>query len=382
VLLHGDNGQGKSNLLEALYLLAVPKSQRAEQDRDLLNWSHSDDAQAHTQVAATIHRDGEQQRIQIDLVASPSARASRSQDILPPSEELSDDKPGGPAVQKLIRINGAPRRAAELVGEFNAVMFSAQDMDIVYGPPQVRRRYLDVLLSQQDRAYLRALQRYQRVLAQRNSLLKRIREGRSKPVELDLWDERLAADGGPIMARRRDALGSLATSSQALYAELASSGEEVGLEYMPAVPAGELEGDHKAVQTQMRKALIQHRSREIAAGFTLSGPHRDDFRVLVGGEDAARYGSRGQSRTAVLALKLAEAQYLSERRGQSPVLLLDDVLSELDASRRRKVLDKAETYDQAFITTAELGLVDSARLARSACFGVKGGAIEPRAPQG
>lgn len=379
MLLHGDNGQGKSNLLEALYFLAVPKSQRAEHDRDLLNWSHSSDPQAHTQVAATIHRDGEQQRVQIDLLASPSAATSRAQDILPAAEEPSDTKRDGPAVQKLIRVNGAPRRAAELVGEFNAVMFSAQDMDIVYGPPPVRRRYLDVLLSQQDRAYLRTLQRFQRVLAQRNRLLKRIRERQSKPGELDLWDEKLAADGSSIMVRRMAALRNLSASSRTLYAELAASGEEVGLEYLPGIPSGALEADAQAVHVQLRQAFARGRDREIAQGFTLSGPHRDDFRVLIGGEDAARYGSRGQARTAVLALKLAEAQYLSDRRGQSPVLLLDDVLSELDAARRRKVLDKAEAYDQAFVTTAEPGLVDPGRLSRAARFVVGNGTVEPSA---
>jgi len=379
VLLHGDNGQGKSNLLEALYLLAVPKSQRAEHDRDVLSWSHSADAQAHTQVAATVHRDGEQQRVQIDLIASLSASASRSQDILPASEEPSEAKREGPAIQKFIRVNGAPRRAAELIGEFNAVMFSAQDMDIVYGPPPVRRRYLDVLLSQQDRAYLRTLQRFQRVLAQRNRLLKRIRERQSKSAELDPWDEKLAADGSGIMARRQGALRDLSAASRTLYAELAASGEEVGLEYLPGVSSGVLEADAQAVHTRLRQSLTRGRDREIAQGFTLSGPHRDDFRVLIGGQDAARYGSRGQARTAVLALKLAEAQYLSDQRGQSPVLLLDDVLSELDAARRRKVLDKAEAYDQAFVTTAELGLVDANRLARAACFVVRNGILKPSA---
>jgi DNA replication and repair protein RecF len=154
----------------------------------------------------------------------------------------------------------------------------------------------------------------------------------------------------------------------------------VGLKYDPAIPSGAVEGDAQAVHTQLRQALARGRDRETAAGFTLSGPHRDDFSVLIGGEEAARYGSRGQTRTAVLALKLAEAQYLSDQRGQSPVLLLDDVLSELDAARRRKVLDKAETYDQAFVTTAELGLVDAHHLSRAMCYLVRNGALELSMP--
>ena len=263
-----------------------------------------------------------------------------------------------PYAQKNLRVNGAPRRLSELIGEFNAVLFSPADMDLVYGSPSVRRRYLDILLSQQQQGYLRGLQRYQRLLVQRNYLLKRVRDGVAQVEELDPWDEKLTAEGGLILAQRVAAVSELSKMASLDYRQLADGDEVMRLEYISSLTLSESIDDGDFVGKEMRSTLIKNREKEIRAGFTTVGPHRDDLHLLVAGMNVAQYASRGQARTAVLALRLAEGRYLSERRGEPPVLLLDDVMSELDKRRRRHVLEQVAGYEQVFITTAELELLD------------------------
>ncbi len=363
-LLSGDNGNGKSNLLEALYMLAVAKSPRAGSDRDLVGFgpAHGEDADApgqlHTAVSAVVRRGDAEVRISIDLLGpDPDAPGAR--------------EPAG--LQKVIRVNGAPRRAAELVGEFNAVLFSAQDLELVYGPPAQRRRYLDVLISQHDREYLRALQRYQRALTQRNHLLRAIGAGRSAPAELAPWDERLAQDGGYVAAARMASMEALGGHSASEFDRLSAGSLELAASYRPSF-ACEAGAPGPAAEA-LAAALAEGAGRDAARGHTGVGPHRDDVRIEIGGSDAARFASRGQARTAVLALKLAEARYLSEARGEAPVVLLDDVLSELDPGRRELVLGRVSRYDQCLITTPEPGSVPRALLEGMRRYAVGGGTV-------
>jgi len=363
-------------VLEALYLLAVAKSPRVRADVELMRHDAEGKRCEHTQVSASLSRGRDPARVQIDLSATETARRGRKA-----AEPFADEEDGAPAkdtlyVQKALRVNGAPRKVSELIGEFNAVLFSPADMDLVYGPPAGRRRYLDILLSQQERAYLRALQRYQRVLTQRNHLLKRVREGASRAEELGLWDDKLVAEGGAILARRLSAVRALSEMGSEEYGALSSAGEAMRLEYVPSVALdrGPMHSEEAAVM--LRRAISSSRRREVSAGFTLVGPHRDDLRLLVGEADAAQYASRGQARTAVLALRLAEGQFLAKGRGEAPVLLLDDVMSELDKKRRRHVLEQAAGYEQAFITTAELELIEAEGIERVAYYSVRDGRLE------
>ena len=245
---------------------------------------------------------------------------------------------GGISVQKYIRVNGVPRRASALVGQLNAVMFSAEDMELVYGPPSVRRRYMDILISQLDRQYLRTLQRYQRVVTQRNSLLKAIREGRSNERELAFWDDRLVSEGEYIIDQRRACIQRLSELAAPIQQGLSGYGEAMEITYRPNVALGSC-ANTGSVAESMHRSLRDKRGRELAQGVTVTGPHRDDLRILLNGMDAGPYASRGQTRTVVLAMKLAEAAYLKAHRGQEPILLLDDVLSELDPGRREHVLE-------------------------------------------
>ena len=372
VLVEGENGQGKSNLLEAIYLLSIAKSARATADREMVRWQPGDE-ETYTRVAATIQQDGEPLRVQIDFKGMPSSTDASSEAEHSPTHRNGSESR---QVQKYIRINGVPRRASDLVGQVNAVMFTANDLELVYGAPGVRRRYLDILISQVDRAYLRASQRYQRVVYQRNHLLKRVRERSSHADELEFWDDELVTEGKYIIARRRLAIQKLSELAHPIHEELTGNGEAFALEYRPSVDIGADETE-EAIAEDFRREIAARRQKEIVQGVTIIGPHRDDLQLLIDGMDAGMYASRGQSRTAVLAMKLAEVRYMMTQRRQEPILLLDDVLSELDAVRRAHVLDRIGEYQQCFITTADVGSIEERFLSRMSRFVVRRGCIEP-----
>lgn len=373
VLVQGANGQGKSNLLEAIYILAIAKSPRASTDREVIRWQAAQE-ETYTRIAASIHRDGRPLRVQIDFRSQLAAPTGEEDE--PHSGPARRYSPEGLSVQKYIRVNGVPRRASELVGEVNAVMFSAQDLELVHGPPPVRRRYLDILISQLDHPYLRSLQRYQRVVNQRNHLLKLIREGRAQAGELDFWDAELVREGRYIMSLRLRTINALSQLAGPFHSELTGNGERLEMLYRPSVALGPEESE-EALGQALREALEQRRPRELAQGVTLAGPHRDDLQLLLDSMDAGAYASRGQSRTIALAMKLGEARYLTEQRRQEPVLLLDDVLSELDATRRAHILETAGRYQQSIITTAEVELIGERFLGRMARFQVHRGLVVP-----
>jgi DNA replication and repair protein RecF len=254
------------------------------------------------------------------------------------------------------RVNGVATRASDLIGRLRVVLFSADDLAIVDGAPAARRRYLDLTISQLDPQYVRALQRYQRVLQQRNSLLRRLQEHRGAPGELDFWDQELAQAGAFVIAGRSKTLAALSRGASARYEELAPSEEPLSVCYRPALPAPLADATGQApdaLAAQFLATLHDLRGRDIQAGVTRVGPHRDDVAFLIGGHPAGATASRGQQRSAALALRLAEVRLSTERTGDAPVLLLDDVLSELDAARRERVLATAYEVDQVLITTPD-----------------------------
>ena len=364
-LVSGANGQGKSNLLESVYLLAIAKSPRAASDRELVRRQHPDLA-THTRVAARLVRGADSLRVQIDLARIPPLAAPDAGDAAGTAGE-------GP-LQKRYRVNGVDRRASELVGHLNAVLFTASDLEFVYGPPSTRRRYLDILISQLDRGYLHSLQRYQNIVRQRNRLLRLVRLGNSRPDELDFWNKQLVLEGQRVTQGRSSAVQSLSRLAQPAHEELSGGAESFDLVYRPSVEVGDDEGA-EAFAESFRRLIVERLDREIAHGVTLAGPHRDDVLVLAGGESAASYASRGQVRTAALAIKLAEAAHIADRRGQQPVLLLDDVLSELDATRRTHVLSAISGYEQCIISTADPGAIESRFLADMSRFVVDRGRL-------
>ena len=299
--------------------------------------------------------------------------------------EAPPPSPLGPtSFQKSLRVNGIVRTAAEFVGAINIVFFQADDLELVTGPPSVRRRYLDILISQSDAAYLKNQQRYSRVVMQRNQLLRRIREGQANMDELEFWDSRLAHEGAAIVERRQKAVDDLVTHSTPVHENL-SSGGALGLDYRPRVSGGARDPrtgsdfGTASVADNILNALRSVRAREVAQGVTVIGPHRDDLDIVLDGQPAGAFASRGQARSIALALKLAEAAVVTESAGRKPILALDDVLSEFDATRRRLVLDGVCGYDQVLLTTADFSLIGDKYLANANSFAVRDGAVSRHA---
>ena len=364
-LFQGNNGEGKSNLLEAAYMLAIAKSSRASNDRELVNWSLAESG-GHMQVLG-VGRAGDttiQAQIDVDVTAAAASASA--------------------GFRKGLRVNGIKRSATDFVGSLNVVFFEADDLEIIHGSPGRRRRYLDILIAQSDPAYLKSLQRYGQVVSQRNQLLRRIREGVAGDKELTFWDERLAYEGARVTDSRRRAVNGLNEHAVPAHADL-SDGGRLQLEYRPRITAspgtrseespdvGSMNSE--TIEQEIAKALPAVRRREVAQGATVVGPHRDDLMIYLNDTPAGQFASRGQSRTIALSLKLAEAIFVTRSTGRTPVLALDDVLSELDPARRERVLAAASEHEQVLLTATESEIVPSGFLEKADIYTVMNGRV-------
>jgi DNA replication and repair protein RecF len=382
----GDNGQGKSNLLEAAYLLATSRSYRTSAERDLVSW-YADTSPVFARVAGEVVRHGAVHKLEVILAESQAGGAAR---ITPDAtaEETSAVAPGrAPAVsvRRRVRINNHERPVLELLGHFNTVLFSPEDVELVAGPAEIRRRYLDITLCQIDHRYLRALRRYVRVLTQRNALLRRSKEAPVPPDQFEFWDSQLAELGSHLILTRLKAVAYLNERLQEVYPRLTSDPGMLRLTYRSSVPLedgfsvgsdGHLDEEAAgAIQRRFIDHLQAIRVRERQQGVTLAGTHRDDATFSVEGVDLRTYGSRGQQRTAALALKLAETSLMERTTGERPVLLLDDVMSELDPTRRAFLQEAVTGHDQVLITATDLGFFSPAFLENVRRFQVRGGTI-------
>ncbi len=362
-VFEGPNGHGKSNLLEAVYMLAIAKSPRTSSERELVNWRIAETG-GHVQVMGVAREGGETVQAQIDIDV-PAANTAGS---------------GG--YRKALRLNGIVRSSADFVGHVNVVFFEADDLEIVVGSPSKRRRYLDILISQGRPGYLKALQRYAKVVTQRNHLLKRAREGSASDDEMAFWDERLAYEGAEIILQRHQAVAKLCEQAVPAHADL-TAGDVLWLEYLPQLTdsgPGDEPPEHytpAVLAERIADGLQKARRREIAQGVTVVGPHRDDLAISLNGQPAGSFASRGQCRIIALSLKLAEATVVEELIGRMPVLALDDILSELDPGRRKLVLDRTGRYEQVLLTSAELEAVDSSHLEKASLFKVDSGTVTP-----
>ena len=331
-------------------MLSVARSTRASGDAELINTEALKRFPIHAQIFGIVDRSADQVRLQLDLsatAAGPSSRGSSSDDL----------NPRPTRAQKTLQVNGVKRRSNDFVGVLKAVQFSPEDVDLSTGPPQVRRRFLDMLISQLSHSYLADWQEYSRVLRQRNHLLRAIREGTSTRSELEFWDVRFAVGAGRIVAQRLQTLDKLGKFANEIHAQLSASDEPLTLTYQSSIETG-CSQDPREIANVLLEIIRGHATREVAAGHSLIGPHRDDLSASIGDMDVVGFASRGQARTVVLALKLAEARLISESIGDEPVILLDDVMSELDPGRQRHVLDFTSRYEQVIVTTAEPGLAD------------------------
>ena len=356
----GENAQGKTALVEAVYILSIARSFRAENERELVNF-----AEAHDGGLALVE----------GLLEDDEDPSSR-QRVIVGYKVSESEAAGGPGyrVSKEIRVNRMRRTAGGLVGVVHAVLFSALDIELIQGPPSGRRRFLDILLSQADPQYLKSLQRYQQVLRQRNRLLRLRREGRAAPDEMQFWDDELVKEGAWLTWRRHEVMELLQTACVEQHRDLSGPGEGLELRYRSSVP---LTSDSEGMIVSYHEALQASASRERATAATAVGPHRDDFEIVVNRLDMGAFASRGQARTLALSLRLAEAETLSAVRGAKPLLLLDDALSEMDASRRFRVLEKASQYPQVLITTTDPEQVSGFFGAGATYFRVDGGQVTP-----
>ncbi len=368
-MFQGPNGHGKSNLMEAVYLLAIAKSPRSSSDRELLGWNVVQNG-GHVQVAGVARDDELTVQAQIDF------------DVIPRQPEPgSGGARPAPSVRKELRINGIQRSAADFVGAVNVVAFSADDIELITGGPSIRRRYLDILISQSEPPYLKMIQRYGRVVNQRNHLLRQMREGRVESDELEFWNDRLVNEGAAIIERRARAVERLAEEAAPRHLALSGGRERLGIQYRPRVSANAddapdpVPGSASELASMMRAALETVRPREIGQGATVIGPHRDEIAISLNGKPAGAFSSRGQARTTALALRLAEGAFVTSATGRTPVLALDDVLSELDETRRTLVLESVASYEQVFITTTDFDRVEDSFLSGAARMTVEAGSV-------
>lgn len=369
-VLVGDNGQGKSNVLEAIYLLATTRSPRTSNDRELVHWRARRDVIPFARLEARIHRDDLDLHVEILIKAENDPAAALNED--------GGTVPTIRPVTKQVKVNGLPTRAVDLIGRVNVVLFTPDDVALVAGSPSGRRRYLDITISQVNSQYLRSLQRYNKVLVQRNTLLRQVRERRQRREQLDFWNEELVRLGAFIMARRIETIASMNEDVAPLYRDLGGSQHELAACYAPTThDPGQLGQDTSGLQELYAARVGEMLSREIDQGASLVGPHRDDFAFMVDGINLHDYGSRGQQRLAVLALKLAEAQFMRKQTEERPILLLDDILSELDPARRGYVLAQAGRAGQTLITTTDLHDFGPDLIARATVVQVDRGTLTP-----
>ncbi len=360
-VFHGPNAQGKTALLEAAYTLAVGRAFRADREREVLNFQAARDGEAAYITGVAV--DGGQNIVVVvgyQLAESTSSPGDRSNRV------------DTPAITKQIRVNRRPSTASGLVGKIGATLFVVEDLNLVLGSPSHRRRYLDILISQAHHEYLEALQRYQASLRNRNGLLRRQRQNYVEPEEMEYWDDQLVEAGVRIITYRADAMLRLAGFAERHHRELAEPDDVLAVEYRPSVPP---ENTAAETETEFRRWLRQRAARERATAVTATGPHRDDFAIDVNGLDANSYASRGQARTIALSLRLAEADYLAHARSDAPIILLDDVFSEMDALRRDRILRKTTAYRQTLITTTEVALVRSTLGDDATYFQVNNGVV-------
>jgi len=386
VLLVGDNAQGKTSVLEAIYFLAAFTSFQTHADRQIVNYDEAkNNLLTVTRLVAEYQRSKSKHRLEVRLILEPTGVLNAQR------------------LRKEILLDGVKKPVNEIVGHFNAVIFVPQMSQIIEGVPEDRRRYLNLALAQSTPAYARILSEYNQALTQRNALLKLLGERggsgdkRSTPQsgsadQLDVWDEALARLGAQIILWRIEAIQQIERLASRVHNELTRGSEILRLSYEPAFdplpkPNGQLglkidtvvdrsRLELNEIREDFRARLREIRNEEIARGVTTIGPHRDELRFLTNDIDLGNYGSRGQVRTTLLSLKLAEVNWMKDRTGEWPVILLDEVMAELDLLRRADLLKYIGESEQVLFTTTDLHLFPSDFAGKAEVWKVSEGKVE------
>ncbi|WP_010630850.1 DNA replication/repair protein RecF [Sporolactobacillus vineae] len=340
----GENAQGKTNLLEAIYVLAIAKSLRTAHDKDLIKWN-----QEYGKIKGKVVRRND--TIPLELVISGKGKKARANHL-------------------------EKQRLSDYVGLCNVVMFAPEDLGLVKGGPALRRRFIDMEMGQIAPVYLHLLSDYQRVLQQRNALLKKNwgKQSGTGPL-LDVLTEKLIILAADIVNRRLRFVSSLNSWAGPIHEEISQGREKLELNYHSSVREVSDTGDQSKITEVYEKAFSQLRTRETERGMTLAGPHRDDLQFIVNGHDVQMFGSQGQQRTAALSVKLAEIELIHKETGDYPLLLLDDVLSELDDLRKTHLLAAFKEKVQTFVTTTSIDGLDDRLIERATLFHIHQGTV-------
>jgi DNA replication and repair protein RecF len=342
-VIAGPNAAGKTNLLEAILVLGTGRSHRASGDAEMIGWTAQ-----FARLQAHVNAAGEGGPTSLEVVMARPAAAGGLRG--------ADSSAGG---RKRFRVNGVPRRASSLATALPVVLFSPEDMLLVIGSPSLRRTALDGLVTQLQPTAASTMATYGRALVQRNNLLRAVREGLSDPAELGFWTDQICLEGGRIVSWRRETLAALAGPLADAHAEIAPGESRLSLRYVTNAEPQAGEGDAAA----LRRRLVETADKETWNGATLVGPHRDDLAFELDGRELSGFASRGQQRSAILALKLGQLAVLTDSLGRSPLLMLDDVFSELDPMRRAHLVRRIGELPQAFVTTTTLDDLDPALVA-------------------
>jgi len=375
VVLVGDNAQGKTSVLEAIYFLAAFTSFQTHADRQIVNFHEAkNNPLTVTRLVAEYQRNKSRHRLEVRLILEPTGVLNAQR------------------LRKEILLDGVKKPVNEVIGHFNAVIFVPQMSQIIEGAPEDRRRYLNLALAQSTPAYARILSEYNQALTQRNALLKMLGERNGSSDQLEVWDDALARLGAQIILWRIEAIQQIERLASRVHNELTRGSEILRLSYEPAFdplpkPNGQLglkidtivdrsgmELDE--IRDGFRARLRDLRNEEIARGVTTIGPHRDELRFLANDIDLGSYGSRGQVRTTLLSLKLAEVNWMKDRTGEWPVILLDEVMAELDMQRRADLLNYVGESEQVLFTTTDVNVFAKDFAEKAEIWRVESGKVE------
>lgn len=343
-LLLGENAQGKTNMMEAIYTLAMTKGHRTLKDKELIRWNEK-----YARIEGTVEK--KSGTVTLEIVISEYGKKAKLNSL-------------------------EQRKLSDYVGTLNIVMFAPEDLNIVKGNPSVRRRFLDMEIGQIQPVYIYYLGQYQKLLQQRNALLKNLQRKQTEELltMLDILTENLTDLAAEVLERRLTFIQKLQIYAQSIHSQISHGEESLQLSYLPSVDVSEQATLSKIIEAYETK-FAKIKDREIDRGITLVGPHRDDVLFYVNEKDVQTYGSQGQQRTTALAVKLAEIELIKEEVGEYPLLLLDDVLSELDDSRQSHLLNTIQGKVQTFVTTTSVDGIHHETLDKATRYQVSKGEI-------
>lgn len=337
----GENAQGKTNLLESIYVLAIAKSHRTSRDKELIKWDEE-----YAKIEGRVHK--RTQSVSLEFIISSKGKKAKINSL-------------------------EQKKLSSYIGTLNAVMFAPEDLNLVKGSPQVRRRFIDMEIGQVAPVYMHELNQYQHILQQRNHLLKQFHHDRDKNnIMLDILTSQLIDVAVKITERRFQFLKMLQKWAEQIHHGISRGLESLKIQYNPSVDVSEDMDLSKMVEVYYEK-FAKLKEKEIERGLTLAGPHRDDMQFFVNGKDVQVYGSQGQQRTTALSVKLAEIELIKSEVGEYPILLLDDVLSELDDYRQSHLLNTIQDKVQTFVTTTSVDGIDHETLKKAAKFFITAG---------